>query len=192
MPEPGLIGSYLDQLAARLPAAIVTELADGLHETYESHRRRGLSPEDAAKAAVAEFGAATTVAAAFDAISPARHWARTMLRTGPVVGAAWAAVLLTRHAPGWPLMAGFRAGLGVVILAGVILLAAAAFRAGYRQSGRNAVCGSLIVLAADLAMLGYVTSAGILTTWPVLLAAALSAARIRFTLSRFPRVLACR
>jgi hypothetical protein len=56
--EPGLIRGYLDTLAARLPASVTDELADGLTETYQFHRSRGLAPEAAAKAAVAEFGPA--------------------------------------------------------------------------------------------------------------------------------------
>jgi hypothetical protein len=39
--EPRLIRGYLDTLAARLPASVTDELADGLTETYRFHRSRG-------------------------------------------------------------------------------------------------------------------------------------------------------
>ncbi len=55
MAGSGVIGEYLAALATRLPAPVVAELADGLHETYDGHRRRGLAA-DAARASVAEFG----------------------------------------------------------------------------------------------------------------------------------------
>jgi hypothetical protein len=40
-------------------------------------------------------------------------------------------------------------------------------------------------------MLSYVVSTGILTTWPVLLAGALSVTQIGLNVSRLPQVLAC-
>ncbi len=191
MPRPDMIDAYLAQLAARLPEPIVAELADGLHETYEYHRHRGLGAEDAALASVAEFGEPGTVLAACVAASPARGAARSLLFAGPVVGLAWAVVLLSRHAWDWPVALGARIGFGAAVLTGVVLLAAAAFGARYRRAGRSGAAACLIVLAVDMSMLGYVASAGILTNWPVLLAAALSTTRIGFTLSRLPQVLAC-
>jgi hypothetical protein len=191
MPGPHLIDGYVAELAARLPAPIVTELADGLRETYAYHRRHGLNTEDAARVAVAEFGDPATVVGAFVTASPARGAARSLLLTGPVVGAAWAVVLLWRHAWDWPLALAARVGFGAAVLTGVVLLTAAALGMHYRQAGRTAATACLIMLAVDMGMIGYVISAGILTTWPVLLAAALSATRIGLTLSRLPRVLAC-
>jgi hypothetical protein len=191
MPGPDLIDGYVAELAARLPAPIVTELADGLRETYDYHRRRGLSAEDAALASVAEFGDPATVVAAFVAANPARRAARSLLLTGPVVGGAWAVALLWRHAWDWPVTLGPRVGFGAAVLTAVVLLAAAAFGMGYRRAGRSAAAACLLVLAVDTSMIGYVTSAGFLTTWPVLLAAPLSATRIGFTLSRLRQVLAC-
>ena len=191
MSGPDMIDAYVAELAARLPAPIVTEIADGLRETYEYHRRRGLSAEDAARVAVAEFGDPATVLAAFVTGSPARGAARSLLLTGPVVGAAWAMVLLWRHAWDWPVTLAARVGFGAAILTAVVLLAAAAFGMRYRRAGRSAAAACLIVLAVDMSVLGYVASAGLVTTWPVLLAGGLSTTRIGFTLSRLPRVLAC-
>jgi hypothetical protein len=189
--RPDMIDGYVAELAARLPEAIATELAEGLRETYDFHRRRGLSAEDAARVAAAEFGNPATVLAAFVTASPARGAARSLLLAGPVVGVAWAVVLLWRHAWDWPVALGARVGFGAAVLTGVALLAAAAFGVRYRRAGRSAATACLVVLAIDASMLSYVASAGILTTWPVLLAAALSTTRIGFTLSRLPRVLAC-
>ena len=55
MPEPRLISSYLDALAAQLPASMVEELADGLAETHRSYLRQGLAPEVAARTGAAGF-----------------------------------------------------------------------------------------------------------------------------------------
>jgi hypothetical protein len=191
MSGPDLIDGYVAELAARLPAPIITEIADGLRETYHYHRRRGLSAEDAARVSVAEFGDPATVLAAFVTASPARGAARSLLLTGPAVGGAWAVVLLWRHAWDWPVALAARIGFGAAVLTGVVLLAAAAFGVRYRRAGRSAATACLVVLAVDASILGYVASAGMLTTWPVLVAAALSTTRIGFTLSRLPRVLAC-
>jgi hypothetical protein len=186
-----MIDGYVAELAARLPGQIVAELADGLRETYDFHRRRGLSAEEAARTAVTEFGNPATVLAAFVTASPARGAARSLLLAGPVVGAAWAVALLWRHAWDWPIALAARVGFGAAVLTGVMLLAAGAFGVRYRWAGRSAAAACLVVLAADASMLGYVASAGMLTTWPVLLAAALSTTRIGFTLSRLRQVLAC-
>lgn len=137
-----------------------------------------------------EFGEPANVLAAFVAANPARGAARSLLLTGPVVGGAWAVVLLWRHAWDWPVALAARVGFGAAVLTALVLLGAAAFGVRYRRAGRSAASACLVVLAVDTSMLGYVISAGILTTWPVLLAAALSTTRIGFTLCRLPRVLA--
>lgn len=191
MAQPGLIADYLRQLAARLPTPIVEELADGLHETYLAQRRAGLAPEEAAQHAVAEFGDPATVVAAFLVASPARRAARALLVTGPLVGAAWATVLLTLHAWNWPVPDWARAGFAAVLLSGVALVAVAAFAHRYRRAARSAAAASLAVLAIDVTMLSYVNASGLLTTWPVLLAAALSTGRSVFTLSRLPQIWRC-
>ena len=189
MPGPDLIEGYLAELAARLPAPIVAELADGLHEAYEFHRRRGLGTEEAARASVAEFGAPATVVSAFVAANPARRTSRALLLTGPIVGATWASVLILRRTWQLPVTDSARVVLATMVLTGVGLLAAAAFGPRYRAAGRSAAAGCLVVLAVDVSMLGYVISTGLLTAWPVLLAAALSTTRIAFTVSRLPQLL---
>jgi hypothetical protein len=73
MSGPGLITSYLDALARQLPGQVVEELADGLEETYRRHVGLGLAPEEAAAAAMAEFGAPELIAAEFARAHPARR-----------------------------------------------------------------------------------------------------------------------
>ncbi len=189
MAQPSLIADYLNQLTTRLPAPIAEELADGLHDTYLAQRRAGHTPDDAARHAIAEFGDPATISAAFLAASPARRATRALLFTGPVVGSAWATVLLTQHAWDWPVPAWSRAAFGTVLLTCVALVAVAALAHRYQRAARSAAVASLAVLTLDLGMLSYVGVAGLLTTWPVLLAAPLSAARSLFTLSKLPRIL---
>ena len=189
MAQPRLIADYLAQLAGRLPARVVYELADGLHETFLAHRRAGRAPDEAAQHAVAEFGDPATIIAAFLAASPARRAARVLLLTGPLVGGAWATALLTLHAWTWPVPAWAPAGFGAVLLTCVAMVAVAAFGQRYRRAARSAVAASLAVLALDVAMISYVNAAGLLTTWPLLLAAPLSLGRSMFTLRTLPRVL---
>jgi len=105
MAKSSLIEDYLAGLATELPAPIVAELADGLHETYLAHRRAGLADERAARQAVAEFGNPDVIVAAFLATHPARLAARTLLLTGPLVGVAWATAVLALHAWDWPIPA---------------------------------------------------------------------------------------
>ena len=98
MAKSSLIEDYLSELAANLPAPIVAELADGLHETHLAHRRSGVPDERAAEQAIAEFGSSDAIVAAFHATNPARRAARTLRLTGPPVAAAGATAVLTLHA----------------------------------------------------------------------------------------------
>jgi hypothetical protein len=169
MARPGLIEDHLAQLASHLPAPVVAELVDGLHETYLFHRRTGLASEEAARLAVTEFGDPALVIAAFVTANPARRSARALLLTGPLVGAAWANTLLARHAWDWPVPLWARLAFGTAILTGVALLAVAGFGQDYRRATRSAAAACLVVLAVDTTMLGYIGAAGLLTTWPAIL-----------------------
>jgi hypothetical protein len=51
-----LIDDYLAGLRRRLPAPIAEEAAAGLLETYEHHLVSGAGDQEAARAALAEFG----------------------------------------------------------------------------------------------------------------------------------------
>jgi hypothetical protein len=187
MAGPGVIDDYLAELAILLPPPIVAELADGLNETYDDYRRRGLAADEAARASLAEFGHPATVIAAFVAANPARRSARSLLLAGPVVGGAWATVLLTQQAWDWPVPLAARVGFASAVLLAVLLLAVASFASRYHRAVRSTALAYIVVTAVDATMLGYVTAAGILTAWPVPLAAALSIVRITFMLRRLPR-----
>ena len=60
-----LIDGYVAGLHRRLPPAIAEETAGGLIETYEHHLAAGAGEQEAARAALAEFGDLATVAGEF-------------------------------------------------------------------------------------------------------------------------------
>ncbi len=106
------IQAYLAAIATRLTSldlagprqarqAIIAELRDGLLEATTANLEQGLRPEQAAQAALEEFGHPTTVAAAFApelAGIHARRTALTLTRTGPLVGLLWIAAFTATHA----------------------------------------------------------------------------------------------
>ena len=53
MAPPGVIDGYLAELAGRLPAPAVAELADGVEQTRARFRSAGLTEEQSALAALA-------------------------------------------------------------------------------------------------------------------------------------------
>jgi hypothetical protein len=190
MSEPGLTSAYLAVLSAQLPAPIVTELADGLDQTHQHYLNQGLDPDAAAKAALAEFGEPQVVVAAFTNASPARRAARRLLATGPMVGACWGTALIINRAWTWPVPAGVRVLLGMALITAISLLAAAAFGRHYRPAGRAAAAGCIGITALDATMLIAITFAGPAVIWPIIVAAAASAARITFTARALRTVLA--
>ena len=159
MAEPCLISDYLAVLAAELPASLVEELADGLAETYQAHLRQDLAPDDAAQAAVAEFGDPHVIVADFTRVNPARHGARRLLLTGPVVGGCWAAVLITTRAWAWPIPIPARVTFGVALLTVIGLLAAAALGTRYRHAVHAGIAGCLGIIALDTLMVASATFA---------------------------------
>jgi hypothetical protein len=106
VPAPGglpgaaeqVIGSYLAEVADRLigPAGarrdILAELGAGLGDATDAYRSAGLAPDQAVRAALAEFGQPEQVADGFRAeltAAQARRTALALLRTGPLVGLLW-------------------------------------------------------------------------------------------------------
>lgn len=181
MAEPRLISDYLAALAAELPASIVEELADGLAETYRSHLRQGLAPDLAAQAAVAEFGDPHVIVADFTRVNPARHGARRLLLTGPVVGGCWAAVLITTRAWAWPVPVPARVAFGLALLTVIGLLAAAALGTRYRRAVHAGIAGCLGIIALDTLMVAGVTFA--VPSVTVVTAGAMLASTARIALS---------
>lgn len=181
MPQASLITDYLSVLSAQLPGPLVEELADGLDETHQHYLTQGLTPDAAAGAAVAEFGEPQVIVAAFTRVSPARHAARRLLATGPVVGGCWAAALVTGRAWSWPVPAIVRLLIGVVLITVVGLLAAAAFGRRYLSARRAGAVACAGITVLDGVMLITAVLVIPVLVWPVILAAAASIARLTFT-----------
>jgi len=181
MSQAGLITDYLSVLSAQLPAPLVEELADGLDQTHQRYLTQGLTPDAAARAAVAEFGEPQLIVAAFTRLSPARHAARRLLAASPVVGGCWAAALITGRAWTWPVPATVRLLFGVMLITVIGLLAAAAFGRRYLSARRAGAVACIGITALDGVMLITVMLAVPVLIWPVILAAAASAVRLTFT-----------
>jgi hypothetical protein len=184
-----LIDDYLAILARRLPADAVDELGDGLTETNRHYLARGLDPERAAQAAIAEFGAPDVVLAAFVRESPGRRAARALLVSGPVVGICWGAGLIAGHAwtSGIPLPV--KVAAGATLLAVIVALAiAATSRHSYRRTKVSAI-GGLGLILLDLTMLSAVVLAAVPIVWPMVLAIPASATRLALTSRAFTRLL---
>jgi hypothetical protein len=181
MPQASLITDYLSVLSAQLPAPLVEELADGLDETHQHYLTQGLTPDAAASAAVAEFGEPQVIVAAFTRLSPARHAARRLLATGPVVGGCWAAALITGRAWTWPVPATVLLLIGVALITVIGLLAAAAFGRRYLSARRAGAVACVGITVLDGVMLITTVLAISVLVWPVILAAAASIARLTFT-----------
>ena len=189
MPQASLITDYLSVLSAQLPAPLVEELADGLDETHQHYLTQGLTPAAAASAAVAEFGEPQVIVAAFTRMSPARHAARRLLATGPVVGGCWAAALITGRAWTWPVPATVLLLIGVALITVIGLLGAAAFGRRYLSARRAGAVACVGITVLDGVMLITAVLAIPVLVWPVILAAAASIARLTFTARVLPAVL---
>ncbi|MFG1969088.1 hypothetical protein ACGFJC_07180 [Nonomuraea fuscirosea] len=173
-----LIAAQLGILAVRLPAEAVEELADGLHEAYADQLRRHGDPDVAARAAIAEFGDAETVTAAFVRVSPWRRTALMLLATGPILAALWAATLITGQAWAWPLPTPVKVLYGVALLTVVGLLLAAALRPRvYRRTRLTVIAGALGLILLDGLMMTTALHFSTGPVWP--LAAAVPASLIR-------------
>ena len=186
--EPRLIRGYLEVLAAQLPTSIVDELADGLAETHRSYLGRGLPPDAAAEAAVAEFGSPEEILAGFARVNPARRAARRLLGLGPVVGACWVAALVTSRA--WPGPLPARVVVGVALLASIGLLVVAALGRRYRVSVFSGVAGFAGFAALDIALI--VSALALLgpLTWVTALAMAGSMVRLAVCARALPPAMA--
>src|SRR5258707_3811849 len=96
--EHGLIADYHAALAAGLPAELVDEVIDGLIEADAKYRQQGLNAENAARAAITEFGVPSLVIEELTQATPAKRIARRLMVTGPVVGLCWGAALIDARA----------------------------------------------------------------------------------------------
>jgi hypothetical protein len=180
-----LIDDHLERLAGRLPASAVDELADGLTETWHHHLATGLSPTSAARAAIAEFGTPDQIIDAFVTHAPGRRMALCLLASGPVVGACWAAGLLTGRGWTWPPLT----VVGFLLCGAVVaLFAATTSRRSYRRT-RLGAAGGLVLLTLDTAMLAVVSISGPPLVRPLLAAILASLVRIAWTARALPAAL---
>jgi hypothetical protein len=183
-----LIDDYLAGLHRRLPAALVEEAAAGLLETYEHHLSSGASDQDAARAALAEFGDLAMVAGEFTRQAPGRRAARLLLATGPVASSCWAVALILSRA--WTVPATARLGFGAILLLAVLaLLAAATSRHSYQRT-RLAMLASPVILVLDMTAVAAVVLAAPALTLALRIAVGVSLVRIAFTARTLPRLAA--
>ena len=183
-----LIDDYLAGLRRRLPAPVAEEAAAGLLETYEHHLGTGAGDQEAARAAVAEFGDLEMVAGEFTRQAPGRHAARLLLATGPVAGSCWAAAMIGGHAWTWPVPDTERLVFaGVLLLAILALLVAATSRHSYQRT-RLALLASPVLLALDMTAITAALLAAPALTWTLRAAVAVSVGRIALNACTLPRL----
>lgn len=185
-----LIAAQLDVLAARLPAQAVEELADGLQEAYEFHLGVCGDPGQAARAAIAEFGDADMVTAAFLRESPWRRTALTLLLTGPVMAAAWAVTLLMTGAWTWPVPLPAKLLYGAALLTIVCALATVVReKRAYRRTRLTMIGSALGLIILDVLMLTVIAVMAPVPVWPMAVAVPASAIRILAIVRRLPAVI---
>lgn len=185
-----LIQTHLAALARQLPADIVDELADGLTETWHRHLATGLTPAEAARTAIAEFGTPDQITDAFVTQSPGRRTALLLLATGPIAALSWGTSLVTSHAWTWPIPTAAAAAPGCVLLITVaMLLSVATSRHSYHRTRLAGVCG-LAVIALDITALTTVLLVAPSPALPLLAAITISLARIALTARLLPQTLA--
>jgi hypothetical protein len=128
------------------PRPIADEAADGLIEAYEQHRAAGTGDQEAARAALAEFGELGLVVGEYTRQAPGRRAARLLLATGPAAGLCWALALITGRAWTWPVPATARLGFGAaLLLTAALLLAAATSRHSYHRTRLTAAASPLLL-----------------------------------------------
>jgi hypothetical protein len=186
-----LIDAYIGALRRRLPADAVDELADGLCETWQHQRAAGLTPGDAARAAIDEFGSADQVVHGFVANAPGRRIARMLLATGPPVGICWGAGLVIAHAWTWPIPASAGAGFAAALVTVVITLLVAATSARSLRRTWLGFAGGLGLVVLDLTMLAAVLLVAPDPSGPMYLAIPASLARVA-VIARSMRVIHAR
>jgi hypothetical protein len=185
-----LIADYVAGLHRRLPAGLADEAADGLTETYQHHLAAGAGEQEAARAALAEFGDLATVVGEFARQAPGRRAARLLLATGPAAGGCWAAALVLGRAWTWPVPAAARLSFGAVLLLAVLtLLAAATSRHSYQRT-RLAMLVSPVILFLDATAVAAAAIAAPALTLALGAAVAVSLGRIAFTAWMLPRLAA--
>jgi len=181
MPQHPLIDAYLLELRGQLPGEVVDELADGLMETYDHLQVGGLAPDQAARAALVDFGTTEEIVAGFAHLVPGRRTARALLASGLLLGGCWAITLLASHAWRWPIPVAGRVGFAALLL-GVVAVLAMTARASYRHTRRSAALAGISgLLLLDASAIVAVTVLAPTPQWPLLLGITASLSRICLT-----------
>jgi hypothetical protein len=184
-----LIDAYRAELARRLPADTVDELADGLIETWYHHLGAGLPAGSAARAAIAEFGAADRIADQFVRAAPGRRTARLLLATGPIMAACWGSTLVVTRAWTWPIPPPVRALYAATLLVAVAaVVVAATARHSYRQT-RLGGLAALVLIVLDLSMIGAVSAFAPTLAWLTVVAVTASLVRVGLAIRSLPQAL---
>ncbi|HZD22969.1 MAG TPA: hypothetical protein VE569_06140 [Acidimicrobiia bacterium] len=190
MTANNLIDDYATALSGRLPQPVVEELLDGLAETYHDQLTKTADESAAAQAAITEFGHPDVCIEAFIHYSPGRRLAMTLLATGPLMGLAWATVLIASKAWNWPIPFSARIAFGLALFVAIAtLVETTRNRQQLRRSRTTARIGALTLIVLDGTL---IAAALILAQLPVLVllpAAAASIIRILFTAQRLSRLL---
>jgi hypothetical protein len=175
-----LIDRHLAILAGQLPPTVVDELADGLIATWHRMVAAGHSRDEAAHAAIRDFGEPTQIVDAFIASSPGRRMARSLIYTAPLVAVWWAASLIFARAWTWPIPLPVAASLGVVLTLTVVALIVSANQPSYRRTHLG-IAGGVGALLVDTGMLALVVTTAPVYIWPM--AGAIVASITRSTLT---------
>lgn len=133
------LAGYLADLASRMRGprrrrqAILSELSEGLRHAVQDQIAKGLTPDQAAIIAIAQFGSPQAIADAFSGELTTAYARRTIawfIATGPMVGIWW---LLLLHPDPWH--TGVIALLTVIPIIPLIALAIAAAAATFATTG---------------------------------------------------------
>ena len=188
MAEHRLIAAYRDDLLARLPSHLAEEVSDGLADAHEKYIGQGLNLDEAASAAIAEFGDARMVADVFRRACPAWRAARVLIVTGPAVGGWWAAALITDRAWDWPIPMAVRLLVGVMLAGSVLLLVASARARRYKQVRRAGLAGCLGLAVLDVCVITTAVLLAPSVRWLLVVAVCVSAARLTFVVGGLRRL----
>lgn len=193
----GALAAYFADLSARLRgprqrrAAILAELRDGLDHAIDKHTATGLPADEAAAAAISQFGTPQAIADAFSGELATAHARRTIawfIATGPMVGIWW---LLLLHPSPW--RTGLIALVAAIPVLPVIVIAIATAGATVATTGRlmrwlpetgphRALAAvSLIAtlcIVGDLTMITIFALSGVPISWLAVIAVVASLIRI--------------
>ena len=191
------LATYLSDVAAQLygprrrRATILAELRDGLDQATEDNITAGLTPDQAAAAAITQFGTPRAVGDAFGgelATAYARRTIAWFIATGPLVGIWW--LLLVHPSPWRTGLIAFVTAIPVIPLIIVAIATAGGTLAttgrlmrwlpetGPRRALAATIAIAMVCLIIDLTMITIVMVSGAPTEPLMIIAFAASLTRI--------------